>query len=201
MTLDPGIVWGQALDHAAKHTAHGFDVPVSDGDRIFQGLAKRAGLTAGHRDTTAWMHATDRPPVQAPAEGFVVTDRTEDRDAPHHMRHRNGDDVAQRLNECSLYDPALDLAVETVDGRVAGYSLYWFDPITEVGLIESVRVEEEFQRKGLARTMLSVGIHRLVTRGARRVKVSYETEAAAALYQAVGFQRTSSATWYRALSR
>jgi ribosomal protein S18 acetylase RimI-like enzyme len=116
------------------------------------------------------------------------------------MRHRNGDSVAQRLDQCPLYDPALDLAVETADGRVAGYSLYWFDPTTKVGLVEPVSVEDEFQRQGLARAMLSAGIDRLVTRGAQRVKISYETDAAAALYQGVGFRQTSTATWYRALS-
>jgi ribosomal protein S18 acetylase RimI-like enzyme len=134
------------------------------------------------------------------AEGFVLVDRTQRRDAPHPMRHRNGDSVAQRLDQCPLYDPALDLAVETADGRVAGYSLYWFDPTTKVGLVEPVRVEDEFQRRGIARAMLSAGIDRLVARGARRVKVSYETDAAGALYEGLGFRTTSSATWYRAPS-
>ena len=146
------------------------------------------------------MDAADRPTVKAPAEGFVLVDRTQRRDAPHPMRHRNGDSVAQRLEECPLYDPALDLAVETTDGRDAGYSLYWFDPTTKVGLVEPVRVEEEFRRQGLARAMLSAGIDRLVRRGAERVKISYETDAAGALYQGVGFRRTSTTTWYRALS-
>lgn len=108
--------------------------------------------------------------------------------------------MPERLDRCPLYDPALDLAVETADRRVAGYSLYWFDPTTKVGLVEPVRVEDEFQRQGLARAMLSAGIDRLVTRGAQRVKISYETDAAAALYQGVGFRRTSTATWYRVSS-
>ena len=112
------------------------------------------------------------------------------------MRHRNGDSVAQRLAQCPLYDPALDLAVETADGRVAGYSLYWFDPATKVGLVEPVRVEDKFQRRGLARAMLSAGIDRLVARGAQRVKISYVTDAAGALSQGAGFRRTSTSTWY-----
>jgi ribosomal protein S18 acetylase RimI-like enzyme len=68
-----------------------------------------------------------------------------------------------------------------------------------VGLVEPVRVEDDFQRRGLARAMLSAGIDRLVTRGAERVKISYQTDAAAALYHGVGFRRASTATWYRAL--
>jgi GNAT superfamily N-acetyltransferase len=196
---EPGVLWRRAMEHAAKHCAQGFQVPVGDDDRTFQELAKRSGLTAGEQDSTAWMDAADRPAVQAPAEGFVLADRTQRRDAPHPMRDRNGDTVAQRLDHCPLYDPALDLAVETADGRTGGYSLYWFDPTTGVGLVEPVRVEDDFQRRGLARAMLSAGIDRLVTRGAQRVKISYQTDAAAALYQGVGFRRASTATWYRAL--
>ena len=198
--LEPGVVWRRAIEHVAQHSAKGFEVPVGDDDRTFQELAQRSGLTAGHQDSTAWMDAADRPAVPAPPEGFVLIDRTQRRDAPHPMRHRNGDSVAQRLDQCPLYDPALDLTVETADGRVAGYSLYWFDPTTKLGLVEPVSVEDEFQRQGLARAMLSAGIDRLVTRGAQRVKISYETDAAAALYQGVGFRQTSTATRYRALS-
>jgi ribosomal protein S18 acetylase RimI-like enzyme len=198
--IDPGAVWSRALEHATKHSARGFEVPVSDDDRTFQELARRSDLSAGDQDSTAWMDAADRPVVTAPREGFVLIDRTQRREVPHPMRHRNGESVAQRLDQCPLYDPALDLAVETADGQVAGYSLYWFDPSTEVGLVEPVRVEDEFQRKGLARAMLTAGIERLVTRGAKRLKVSYETDAAAALYLGLGFLQASTATWYRALS-
>lgn len=194
---EPDVVWGRALELGAEHAPSGFDVPVSDEDRTSTELARRSGLTAGHRDTTAWMDATDRPEVSAPAEGFVLVDRTQRRDTPHPLRHRNGDRVAERLAECPLYDPALDLAVETTDGRDAGQSVYWFDPTTKVGLVEPVRVEEEFQRRGLARAMLCAGIGRLAARGAQRVKVSYETDAAGALYEGVGFRTTSRTTWYR----
>jgi GNAT superfamily N-acetyltransferase len=198
---EPGVVWRLAIEHAEKHSTNGFEVPVSDGDRTFQELAKRAGFTVGRQDSTAWMDAADRPSVLAPANGFILIDRTQRRDVPHPMRHRNGDSMVQRLDQCPLYDAALDLAVETADRRVAGYSLYWYDPATKVGLVEPVRVEDEFQRRGLARAMLSAGIDRLVRRGAQRVKISYETDAAGALYQGVGFRQTSTSTWYRALSR
>lgn len=197
--LEPSFVWRRAIEHAATHSNQGFEVPVSDDDRTFTELAKRSGLTAGRSDSTAWMDAADRPTDPAVPAGFVLVDRTQRRRHPHPLRLRNGDEVEQRLAQCSLYDPALDLAFETADGRVAGYSLYWFDPTTRVGLVEPVRVEEEFWRRGLAGAMLTAGIDRLVRRGAQRIKVSYESEAAAALYQGVGFRPKSTATWYRAL--
>ena len=52
------------------------------------------------------------------------------------MIARNGPLVEHRLRQCSLYDPTLDLAVEDERGTVAGYALFWFDPSTEVGLLE-----------------------------------------------------------------
>ncbi|HJR88010.1 MAG TPA: GNAT family N-acetyltransferase [Acidimicrobiia bacterium] len=197
---EPGVVWTRAIEYGASHSEKGFEVPVSDDDRTFTELAQRSGLIPGRQDFTAWMDAADRPTVLALPPGFELFDRTQRRDTPHPLRRRNGDGVVQRLDQCPLYDPALDLAVETSEGQVAGYSLYWFDPTTNVGLVEPVRVEDEFRRRGLARTMLCTGIDRLIERGAQRVKISYETDAAAALYQGVGFRPTSTATWYRAVS-
>ena len=198
--LEPDVVWTRALKHAAEHASSGFVVPVSDDSGYVQ-AARRSGLSPDYRDSTGWMDATDRPAVSAPADGFTLVDRTQRLDVSHHMRHRNGHSVQQRLEQCSLYDPGLDLAVETNEGRVAGYSLYWFDPTTKVGLVEPVRVEDEFQRRGLASAMLTAGIDRLVARGAERVKISYGSQAAAGTYQGVGFRPTSTATWYRQAAR
>jgi GNAT superfamily N-acetyltransferase len=197
---EPDVVWGRALAHAAEHALTGFDVPVSDGD-VFVEVARRSSLTPDYRDSTGWMDAADRPALSAPADGFTLVDRTQRLDVPHHMRHRSGGMVKQRLEQCSLYDPALDLVVESTDRRVAGYSLYWFDPKTKVGLVEPVRVEDEFQRRGLASAMLTAGIDRLVAKGAERVKISYGSEAAEKTYQSVGFRSTSTATWYRQAAR
>lgn len=199
--LEPAEVWHTALEQAVAHAGERFEVPVGDDDPVFTDLARRSGLVAGDRDGTAWMDATERSQVPEFPEGFVLVDRTGRRGLPHPMRHRNGDDVEARLGECSLYHPALDLAVETDDGRPAGYSVYWFDPLTGVGLVEPVRVEAQFARRGLARAMVCTGIDRLATAGARRVKVSYESDAAAALYHGLGFRHASTTTWYRTPAR
>ena len=119
------------------------------------------------------------------------------------MRRRNGDGVEARLRQFSLYDPALDLAVSAADDQVAGYALFWFDPVTKVGMVEPIRVEDEYQRRGLARAMLAAGLDRLVARGAQRLKIGYSTDAARALYVGAGFRVTSTNTayvWKRRLS-
>lgn len=199
--VEPDVVWGRALEEAGAHAVDGFDVPVRDDDAVLKELVEGSGLVAGESDGTAWMDADDRPGVTSPAEGFALVDRTRRRAVPHPMRHRNGDDVDERLNACPLYDPELDLAIEALDGRVAAYSLYWYDPMTKVGLVEPVRVEDEYQRRGLARAMLTAGSDRLAAKGAQRMKVSYRTASAAALYQSVGFRPTSTTTWYEARSQ
>jgi GNAT superfamily N-acetyltransferase len=198
--VEPDGVWARAFEKAGAHAVAGFDVPVSDDDPVLKELVEASGLVAGESDSTAWMNADDRPSVQSPAEGFALVDRTQRRGTPHPMRHRNGDEVEVRLGQCPLYDPELDLAVEAVDGLVAGYSLYWFDPVTKVGLVEPVRVEDEYQRRGLAKAMLTAGIDRLAAKGAQRLKIAYRTKPAAALYQGLGFQPTSTTTWYEARS-
>lgn len=142
------------------------------------------------------MDAEDRPAVAALPPGFVLVDRARETPGPHPMRRRSGDEVEARLRQCSLYDPALDLAVEAADGRVAGYALFWFDPVTDVGMVEPMRVEDEYQRRGLARAMLTAGLDLLATRGARRLKVGYSSDAARVLYVGAGFRVTSTNTSY-----
>ncbi len=190
------MVWARAEESVRRHVAGDLEMLLRDDDLALRELAESAGFVAGEWSGTAWMDAAERPAVRPMPEGFVLVDRTQRAGAPHPMRVRNGDTVAERLAECPLYDPELDLAVETADGRDAGYALFWFDPRTAVGLVEPVRVEDEFQRRGLATAMVTVGIDRLVAKGAERVKIGFGTEAAAAVYLGLGFRQTSIDTTY-----
>jgi predicted N-acetyltransferase YhbS len=145
------------------------------------------------------MNSEDRPDVAALPEGFALVDRARETTRPHPMRERNGKGVETRLRQCPLYDPALDLAVEAADGQVAGYALFWHDPVA-VGLVEPMRVETPYERRGLARGMLTAGLDRLAKRGARWLKVGSVTDAARALYIGAGFRTTSTSssfTWRR----
>ena len=175
------------------------EVLVRDDAFELQHVLAGAGFVADDDGSggTTWMDAQDRPDVAPLPEGFVLVDRGGETATPHPMRRRNGSEVEARLRQCSLYDPALDLAVKAADGQVAGYALFWFDPVTEVGLLEPMRVEDEYQRRGLARAMLTAGLDRLAKRGARRLKVGYATDAARALYIGAGFRVTSTETSYR----
>jgi predicted N-acetyltransferase YhbS len=190
------IAWAEVEGRLVALAGEEVSVPVRDDDVEMAARAAGAGLIARRRDATAWMAIEERPSIRPLPDGFRIVDRASADGNPHPFRSRNGDAVESRLRECSLYDPRLDLAVETADGEVAAYSLYWLDPTTGVGLLEPMRVEEEFQRRGLAYTMFAEGAARLAGLGARRIKVSCSTEPAAALYAKCGFRAESTATWY-----
>jgi GNAT superfamily N-acetyltransferase len=195
-------VWARAVEEIdARASDRVVEVLVRDDDADLIGLVEASGFVSGPGGGTLWMDAADRPDVKPPAAGFALVDRSERAGTPHPMHphpmhQRNGDAVEERLGQVSLYDPELDLAIEAPDGSMAAYSLYWFDPVTEVGLVEPVRVEDEYHRRGLATAMLTAGIDRLAAKGAQRVKVSFMSEVAATLYQGLGFRKTSSDTTY-----
>jgi GNAT superfamily N-acetyltransferase len=189
-------IWTRAVEAIDALGIEAVDVLVDNEDAELIALLAGAGFVAGEGDGTAWMDAGERADVAPLPEGFVLVDRARATTRPHPMRHRNGEQVETRLRQCSLYDPGLDLAVETVDGEVGGYALVWFDPVTQVGMLEPMRVEDEYQRRGLARAMLTAGLDRLAERGARRLKVSYSTAAARSLYVGAGFRVTSTSTSY-----
>ena len=192
-------VWASAVEAVDSLGLKAVDVLARDDDVELLGLLGDAGFVAddGLVDGVTWMDAEDRTGVAALPEGFVLVDRAREKSGPHPMRKRNGEEVEARLRQCSLYDPTLDLAVEAADGRTAGYALFWFDPVTRVGLVEPMRVEDAYQRRGLARAMLTAGLERLATRGARRLKVGYATDAARSLYVGTGFRVTSTSRSYR----
>jgi predicted N-acetyltransferase YhbS len=191
------VVWARAVELMDDLGLETVEALVRDDHVELLDLVAHAGFRSDdERSGETWLDAADRPAVAALPEGFQLVDRLRETTEPHPMVGRNGEQVEARLRECSLYDPKLDLAVVTGDGDVAGYSLFWFDPVTEVGLVEPMRVEDAYQRRGLARAMLTAGLERLAQRGARRLKVGYATEAAARLYVGAGFRVGATSTSY-----
>jgi predicted N-acetyltransferase YhbS len=189
-------VWARALETIDALDLEAVETLARDDDRELIHLLTASGFAADERSGITWLDAGGRPAVARLPDGFVLLDRAGETTTPHPMRRRSGAEVETRLRQCSLYDPALDLAVEAADGDVAGYALFWFDPVTEVGLVEPMRVEDAYQRRGLARALLTEGIDRLAKRGARRLKVGYGTDAARALYVGAGFRVAATCTSY-----
>ncbi len=196
-TVQLPTVWARAVEAIDALGLEAVEVLARDDDFELLGLLAGAGFVADDdRSGVTWMDAQDRPEVAALPEGFALVDRAQETTRPHPMRRRSGEAVEARLQQCSLYDPTLDLAVEAADGRAAGYALFWFDPVTEVGMVEPMRVEDAYQRRGLARALLTAGLDRLARRGARRLKVGYGTDVARGLYVGAGFRVTSTSRSY-----
>jgi ribosomal protein S18 acetylase RimI-like enzyme len=196
--VSPAAIWTRALERIDVLRLAQVETVVRDQDEEWRRVVTDSGFAAtGENGGSCWMDAEDRSEVSAVAEGFALVDRTQQGQSPHPMVKRNDSTVEARLHQCSLYDPSLDLAILAPDGDVAGYALFWYDPVTKVGLVEPMRVEDTYYRRGLARAMLTEGLERLARRGARRMKVGYNTDIARALYVGAGFRVASTDSTYR----
>ena len=188
-------VWDALLDAAG---AMPLEVLARDDDAELLALLGAAGFEATDESSACtWLAPEARPPVAAVPDGYLLVDRTQRPGTVHPMAARNGEQVEARLQMTTLYDPTLDLSVETVDGEPAGYALFWLDPVTGVGQLEPMRVFDDHQRRGLARALLTEGLDRLATRGARRLVVGFDGPAGEALYLGAGFSVTATLRAWR----
>jgi GNAT superfamily N-acetyltransferase len=138
----------------------------------------------------AWLAADARPEISPLHEDYRLSSRLDTMPRLHHMTRRNGPDVETRLRQTSLYRPDLDLLVLDSRDSVAAYALFWFDPETATGLVEPMGTEDDHQRRGLARHLLTTGIDLLAEAGAVRIKICFEPDnpASRGLYLSVGFE-------------
>lgn len=202
--LDPLVLpdavgaWRQEVMHRGLEHAHegGFDSVVLEVDRndefLRQVLFERGFSVVEDGLVESWMAADSRPPISPLPGDYELVDRATATTRPHHMisERRGHINPEPRLVQTSLYRPELDLAVYDSEGGVAGYGLFWFNPNTEVGVVEPMRTEDEHQQRGIARHLLTSGIDRLAAAGAKRIKVAFEpaNEASKHLYMNAGFQ-------------
>jgi GNAT superfamily N-acetyltransferase len=139
-----------------------------------------------------WLVAEDRPAISELPAGYRSSSRLATPGRQHHMTSagRNHPDLEARLRQTSLYRPDLDLVVVDDHDAPAAYGLFWFDPTTATGLVEPMRTEDDHQRRGLARHVLTTGLDLLAAAGAARIKICYEpgNPPARDLYLGVGFE-------------
>ena len=187
---DATAAWREALRGAAAESSAELAVRTDDGAGI------QAVTAAGYRPqhgpgiVASWLDAADRPAIPALERGFSLLSRADVPDGPHPLALRNGAEVADRLRQCSLYQPALDLCVQAPDGSVAGYAVFWADSVTKVGLVEPMRTEQPFEGRGIASHLLAAGLDRLAQCGCTRLKVSNDI----GIYLRAGFRPLRSAT-------
>ncbi len=161
------------------------------------------GFVAMEESWSGWQAATSRPGVTALPSGYHLVDRAvcgAKAASEHPMVGRNGPEVEARLRQTALSDPRLDLAVLAAAGTVAGYALDWNDPMTGVGLVEPVRVEDDHSGRGIGYAMISGGLDRLAAAGATTLKIGWASERAGALYTRLGFTDVDTLVTYRLTS-
>jgi GNAT superfamily N-acetyltransferase len=187
--------WARALEkaEALRQCGVAVELPLpADSTAGARVLAGAGYQPTGEEIIASWLDAVRTPPVTPLAAGYRLRSWADNPARSHPLVPRNGADVAARLARCSLYRPDLDLRVEAPDGEVAGYGLFWADPVTRVGLVEPMRTEENHQRRGIARHILTSGLGRLAAAGCTRLKVSSDID----LYLSAGFSPVTVATIY-----
>lgn len=183
-------MWPVAVAMIASLSSANFEVHVRHDDYLMAELARSVGFESSDDSYTTTSLASSALPDQSRLpQGFVLRSWADGLRPRHPMVERNGEKVAELLAECSLYDPRLDLAVYTDDGEVAGYGLFWADPVTRVGLVEPMRTEDRFQGMGIARHVLTAGLGRLADDGCTRLRITHSNanERSTRLYRGVGF--------------
>jgi GNAT superfamily N-acetyltransferase len=193
-------MWSAAEAALKDMPAADVAMDVRDDDAVAIAIVTEAGFIADDDvAVSCWLDAGDRPQISDLASGYRLLSRADQPSAPHHMIKRSGEHVAERLSECSLYDPSMDLFVEAPDGSVAAYGLFWPDPVTGVGLVEPMRTEDDHQNRGLARHILTAGVERLAAAGCTRMKITYmdDNPVSKHIYRSAGFQPADTARSYR----
>ena len=193
-------MWSRAEEALKKLPDAAVEMTVRDDDAPTTALALEAGFVADDDiAVSCWLDAAHRPNVSGLAPGYRLRSRVDAPTSAHHMINRNGEHVAERLGECSLYHPSFDLFVEASDGSAAAYGLFWPDPVTGFGLVEPMRTEEAHQNRGLARHILTAGVERLAGAGCTRMKITYmdDNPTSKHIYRSAGFQPGDTARSYR----
>ncbi|HEX7132181.1 MAG TPA: GNAT family N-acetyltransferase [Iamia sp.] len=183
----------RGLAHAGASGFEAIDLEVDRADDVLRDVLVGHGFAPeGDGVVETWLAADARPEISPRPEGYRLSSRLGTMDRPHHMisPERNHPDVEARLRQTSLYRPDLDLVVHDSNDRVAAYGLFWYDPETATGLVEPMRTEDDHQRRGLARHVLTTGIDLLARAGAERIKICFEPDNPASrnLYLDVGFE-------------
>ncbi|MDO8362710.1 MAG: GNAT family N-acetyltransferase [Actinomycetota bacterium] len=187
-------VVARGLAHAGENGFEVVSLEVDRADTVLQGVLAGHGFeVADDGLVESWLAADARPAISPLHEGYRLSTRRDTMQRPHHMisAARNHPDPEPRLLQTSLYRPDLDLVVYDSRDNVASYGLFWHDPETATGLVEPMRTEDDHQRRGLARHVLTTGVDLLAEAGATRIKICYEPDnpASGDLYLGVGFER------------
>lgn len=204
------------IDGAAATTAAGTEpgapyvlTDVFDCDTVRIRLLEELGFTRFR----VWDDVQEReldggdalPPVVLP-DGFTVR-AARPGDAAELAAARNSafddDWTGERYRAAVMdkpgYDPGRELVAESPGGRIAAFTVVWFDEHNSAGHFEPVGTHNDFRRLGLARAVMALGLRLMRERGLSTVSVNHNAEnlAAAGLYRSLGFAARHQTFGYR----
>jgi ribosomal protein S18 acetylase RimI-like enzyme len=107
-----------------------------------------------------------------------------------------------RVRAIDVFEPELDLIVETAEGRLASFCIGWVDRRLGVGSFEPVGTHPDFRRLGLGQQVTYEGLRRMKAMGMHSAKIGTAgfNERAFALYCSCGFElRDRERTWVKAI--
>jgi ribosomal protein S18 acetylase RimI-like enzyme len=120
------------------------------------------------------------------------------RDAWNHLAHIGIENARStftaksygRLLASPVYDPSLDILVETEDGQLVANCICWADEVSGIGTFEPVGTHADYRGLGLARAVNVEGLRRLKARGLAwgRVGTAHFNAPAIATYLSCGFE-------------
>ena len=181
----------RGLAHASESGFGAVELEVDRADEVMRAVLVGHGFAIKEDGLVeTWLAADARPAISPLHEDYRLSSRRDTMLRPHHLIKRSGSDVEQRLLQTSLYRSDLDLLILDRDDNHAAYGLFWYNPATATGLVEPMRTEDDHQRRGLARHILTTGIDLLAEAGAVRIKICFEPDnpASRGLYLSVGFE-------------
>ena len=194
----------RGLAHAAISGFPDLVLEVDRADEVLREALMGHGFTKREDGLVeAWLAADERPEISPLHEDYRLAARADMMQHPHHMTTRMGPDVEQRLLQTSLYRPDLDLHILDKDDNAVAHGIFWHDAENATGAVEPMRTEDDHQRRGLARHILTAGVDRLAKAGAERIKITFEWDnpAASHLYLSVGFKPVKQTDLYVGQSR
>jgi mycothiol synthase len=106
-------------------------------------------------------------------------------DIEYAVNNRKNPGWYHNIQNAPLYRRDLDLVAVGPDGDIAAFSTIWFDDATRSAYFEPVVTVPAHQRKGLARAVMTEGLHRLKRMGATVALVNGYNQKANALYRSV----------------
>ncbi len=89
------------------------------------------------------------------------------------------------IQNAPLYRRDLDIVAIARDGSIASFCTVWFDDVTRTAYFEPVATVPKHQRHGLGKAVLTEGLKRLKTMGAKIATVGGYSDAANGLYFSV----------------